>query len=122
MTETFFFDTYALIGLLKGSASYEKYKGVGKITSMLNLLELYYSLLKEYDEKTAERFFNIFLAIVVPYTDRVIRNAAKFRFANKDKKFSYVDCLGYMMSLENSVKFLTGDDGFKNMKNVEFVK
>lgn len=121
MSETFFFDTYAIIELIKGSKNYEKYKNTSKITSMLNLLELYYSLLLNYDEKTADIYFTLFLNFVVPYNEETVKNAAKFRFANRKKKLSYVDCLGYMMALENFIKFLTGDEKFKGIENVEFV-
>lgn len=122
MSETFFFDTYAIIELIKGNKNYEEYKNADKITSMLNLLELYYSLLLDYNEQTAEFYFKAFLNFVVPYTEETIKNAAKFRFANKEKKLSYVDCLGYIMALENSVKFISGDKKFIDIKNVEFVK
>ncbi len=122
MTKTFFLDTYAIIEMIKGNKNYERYKSAGKITSMLNLLELYYALIKDYNEKIADFYFKIFLNFVVAYNENVVKNAARFRFVNKDKKLSYVDCLGYIMALENNVRFLTGDKGFKNMENVEFVK
>lgn len=119
---TYFFDTYAIIELIKGNPLYEKYKHVEKITTMLNLLELYYSLLKDFNENIADYYFNNFLNFVVPYTEMSIKNAAKFKLKTKGRKFSYIDCLGYIISIESSVKFLTGDEDFKGMKNVEFVK
>ena len=122
MSKAFFLDTYAIIEMIKGNKNYEKYKTAGKITSMLNLLELYYALLKDYDEKTADFYFTIFLNFSITYSDKTIKNAAKFRLANKGKKLSYVDCLGYILALENEVQFLTGDKGFESMKYVEFVK
>lgn len=122
MTETFFFDTYALIELVKGNPDYVKFKNSGKMTSMMNLLELYYSFLLDFDEKTAEFYFNIFLNFLVPYNENTIKNAAKFRFRNRKSGLSYVDCLGYIIAFENSVKFLTGDKGFKDLENVEFVR
>lgn len=92
------------------------------MTSMLNLLELYYALIRDSDEKIAEEYFHIFLAFVIPYSEQTVKNAAKFRFANRKKGYSYVDCLGYMMALENGIKFLTGDPHFEGVPNVEFVK
>ena len=35
---------------------------------------------------------------------------------------SYADALGYAVSLRLRLKFLTGDDAFKNLDNVEFVR
>jgi predicted nucleic acid-binding protein len=122
MNETLFFDTYAIIEIIKGNANYDKYKECGKITSMLNLLELYYALLKDYGEKTAAEYFDIFLPFIIPYNEETIKHAAKFRFKNIKNKFSYIDSLGYIIALENSVKFLTGDPHFEGMPNVEFVR
>src|SRR3989344_7746962 len=122
MNETLFFDTYAIIEIIKGNENYEKYKECGKITSMLNLLELYYALLKDYDEKTAEEYFNTFFPFLVPYNEETIKNAAKFRFRNIKNKLSYIDSLGYIIALENSVKFLTGDAHFEGVPYVEFMK
>ncbi len=122
MNEVFFFDTYAIIEIMKGNENYEKYEDCGKITSLLNLLELYYALLKDYDEKTAENYFDIFISFTVAHTEETIKNAAKFRFKNIGNKFSYIDSLGYIIALENSVKFLTGDPHFEGMPDVEFVR
>ena len=35
---------------------------------------------------------------------------------------SYVDCIGYMISRQLGIKFLTGDEQFKDFEGVEFVK
>jgi len=32
------------------------------------------------------------------------------------------DCIGYVIAERNKMRFLTGDEKFKNKKNVEFVK
>ena len=45
-----------------------------------------------------------------------------FRLLNKKRKLSYVDCLGYILAGMNGAKFLTGDNQFKDLQNVEFVK
>ena len=46
----------------------------------------------------------------------------KFRLKNKKMDLSYADCIGYIYACENNLKFLTGDEKFKDMDNVEFVK
>jgi predicted nucleic acid-binding protein len=35
---------------------------------------------------------------------------------------SYADAIGYAVSLRLKLKFLTGDEAFKNLENVAFVK
>ena len=58
----------------------------------------------------------------VSIPDRVIKEAMKLKLKFKDKKLSYVDCIGYVFALELGLKFLTGDNEFKDLVNVEFVK
>lgn len=38
------------------------------------------------------------------------------------KKLSYADCLGYIIALREKIEFFTGEDDFKGLHNVEFVK
>ena len=45
-----------------------------------------------------------------------------FKLKNKKINFSYIDCLGYSISNRLGIIFLTGDEGFRNLPNVEFVK
>jgi hypothetical protein len=35
---------------------------------------------------------------------------------------SYVDALGYVIATKMKIKFLTGDNAFEGMENVEYVK
>ena len=43
-------------------------------------------------------------------------------FKIKNKRLSIPDAIGYIISKKLGVKFLTGDNDFKNLSNVEFVK
>jgi len=38
---------------------------------------------------------------------------------NKNKKLSYVDCIGYIMAKSRNIRFLTGDEQFKNAKFIK---
>jgi len=40
----------------------------------------------------------------------------------KHKDLSIPDVIGYIVAKRYGAKFLTGDEGFRNMENVEFVK
>jgi predicted nucleic acid-binding protein len=48
----------------------------------------------------------------------------RFRLKMKrgKKNLSYVDALGYIIAEKLGVKFLTGDNAFDGMDNVEYVK
>jgi len=120
---SYFFDTYALFEILRGSPDYEAYmKDVSIVTTRLNLMELYYGLLRDNGKKEAERYFAKIRPYAVDVNDFVMKEAMEFRLLNKDRRFSYVDCVGYMFSMQNQVRFLTGDRQFKDLPGVEYVK
>lgn len=118
----FFLDTFAIIEIIKGNTRYEKFLDSELFTSLLNLYEMYYNLLKASDEKLSKEKFLEFKEFAVPIEDSHIFLASKFRLANTKLRLSYVDCLGYVIAKEGGMKFLTGDAAFRGLENVEFVK
>jgi len=119
----YFFDTYAIAEIIMGNENYEKYKDEVIFTSTLNLAEIYYFLLRIYNEKTADFWmkklnFNLINIIKLEMTIE----ASKFRFKYKKEKLSYIDCLGYVIAEQTGMRFLTGDEKFEDKQNVEFVK
>lgn len=119
----FFADSYAIIDYFKGNQKFKKYFEENEtITTKLNLMEVYYSALLESTEEKAGEYYDFFLDKCIDFDDDTIKKAMKLRFKEKSKKLSYVDALGYQISLEKNVKFLTGDKQFKELKNVEFIK
>lgn len=118
----YFLDTYAIIEIMNGNPKYMKYIKEKLFTSLYNLYELYFNLLKNYDEDLARKVFYQFKTRIIQIRDEHIFKASRFKLDNKKKSLSYVDCIGYIMSLEYKLKFLTGDKEFENLENVEFVK
>lgn len=119
---TIFFDTYAFFEVLKKNPNYNNFlKNFSIITTRLNLMELYYGLIKNYDAKVADYAYDYLLKYVVEIEDEVIKEAMWFKLRNKRRKLSYVDCVGYVIALRNNVKLLIGDRQFKGLENVEFV-
>lgn len=120
----YFLDTYALIEIIKGNRAYHKYTKKPFLTTIFNIMELYYALLRLYDEKTAEKYFEFFRPACVPVSDKIIKQAMKFRLKQRSERnlISYVDCIGYCTALSLSILFLTGEKHFSSLKNVEFVK
>ncbi|HAB54132.1 MAG TPA: PIN domain nuclease [Ignavibacteriales bacterium] len=120
---SYFFDTYAFCEIIVGNPNYQKYVNkLGIITTRLNLMELYYGLLRECDRKTADKYYDSLIKYVINIDDETIKQAMVFRYLNKNKKLSYVDCIGYILAKKMGLKFLTGDKEFESMENVEFVK
>lgn len=121
----YFYDTYALIEYINENRKYKRFfaESMG-ITTKMNLMELYYALLKDVGKDKAEIAYDSLLSITTEVGDETIKKAMKLRLELKSQKksVSYVDTIGYQISLELGIKFLTGDREFKNMKNVEFVK
>lgn len=122
MTKAYFADTYALIELLGGNQNYKPYLDCILITSRFNLVELYYYLLKDHGKKIANKYLEIYSKVVVPITLTIIKKGMLFKLKNKKSELSYADCVGYVIALEFGIKFLTGDNKFEGLSNVEFVK
>ena len=118
----YFFDTYSIIELLKQNPNYQNYKFSEGVFTIFNLAELYYCVLRDYDEKKADEVYEQYKDFVVEIEDRVLKEAMKFRKEHKKKDFSYADSIGYVYAKMNNMKFLTGDKEFEGMSNVEFVK
>ena len=119
--KTYFFDTYAFHEIIVGNPKYEKFKkGIAVITTKLNLMELFYTLLLKYNIQTADKCYDSFLGCVIEIDDEIIKSSMMFKMGNK--KLSYVDCIGYIAAKERNAVFLTGDEHFRNLSNVEFIK
>lgn len=120
----YFFDTYALFEIFFGNENYLKYLDSEVITTRLNLMEMYYHLLRDYGDEVAEKYYDETIGYSIDFTDEDIKKAMKFRLKmKKDKKgLSYVDALGYMIATKMDVPFLTGDIAFEDIPNVEYVK
>ena len=121
----FFLDTYAMIEYLRGNPNYRNYFSNTKlITSILNLIELYFLVLREHNEKAADNAYAAFRHYQTDISEEDIRNGMKLRLRMKLDKIdlSYADAIGYVMSERLEAKYLTGDDAFRKLQNVEFVK
>ena len=118
-----FFDSYALYEIIDGNPNYKKYsENIAIITTKLNLMELHYGLLNKYGKEVADKYYDIFVEFTVDINDDLIKKANEFRISLKKKKLSYVDCIGYIIAKSRNIKFLTGDQQFFELENVEFVK
>ena len=120
MMNSYFFDTYAFIELHKANPNYAKFKGKPIITTKMNLMELHYTILREVGKNLANIHLQYLQRFTVEFELNHIKLANQLKY--KYKNLSYVDCLGYVIALTNQVPFVTGDEGFKDMPNVEFIK
>ncbi|MBS3075664.1 PIN domain-containing protein [Candidatus Pacearchaeota archaeon] len=120
--ETYFFDSYAVMEILKGNKNYDKYKDSDIVLTKLNLFEIYHNILKQFNEELAEEIINKYKVFAIDFDESVIKEAAKFRIQNIKKGISMTDCIGYILAKNIDIRFLTGDKEFEKLDNVEFVK
>jgi predicted nucleic acid-binding protein len=125
--EGFFLDTYAMVEYLRGNKRYASLVAseARRATSVMNLVELYYLVLRERgSEEEADGALAAFGQFESRVTAEDIRDGMKMRLSARARKtdFSYADAIGYAMSNRLGMRYLTGDDAFKGIPNVEFVK
>ena len=118
----YIFDTYAIIEIMKGNLNYSKFKEMTFVTTYLNLSETYFSLLKEMNELEAKKTISALNMEFIELDYEIALESSSFRYTHKKKKLSYADCIGYIAACKNGLIFLTGDNGFEKIDNVEFVK
>ena len=118
----YFFDTYAIVEILKENSNYNKFKDFDVTFTIFNLAELYWSVLNDYGENKANFIYERYKNSVVDIDDNTLKEAIKFRKEHKKKNLSYTDCIGYIYAKLHNMKFLTGDKELEGFPNVEFVK
>lgn len=118
----FFFDSYAIIEIIKENPKYKIYVNEEVVISLFNLAEIYWSVLNDFGEQKAEEIYSKFRNNVEDIDDETLKEAIKFRKEHKKKDLSYTDCIGYIYAKRNNLKFLTGDSKFEDLPFVEFVK
>ena len=118
----YFFDSYAIIELMKNNPNYDSFKDLKIITSVMNVGEVYNIILREKDKAMADEWFKNVNFELLEISSEFMVDAVYFRHINKNKNVSSTDAVGYTLSLKHKLKFLTGDKQFEKMPNVEFVR
>ena len=118
----YFFDSYAVVELIKGNPNYARYTQEVVVLTLFNLAEIYWSALNDLGDKEADELYEHYRQSVVDVDDDVLKGAIRFRKQHKKKDLSYTDCIGYIYSVRHGLVFLTGDKEFEKMENVGFVK
>ena len=119
MSEMIFFDTYALFEITKGNQAYNRFENARGIITKFNIAEYNYAMKRDGYRDADARTRDV-EPWVVEITPGLIMEAMSFRI--KNKKLSIPDAIGYITAKHHQCKFLTGDQEFEKMENVEFVK
>ncbi len=121
--EAYFFDTYALIEILRKNPQFQRYVGLGAALTKLNLFELYCALRRDgKSRQSASAAVRIAAGYRVGLVMGDMERAAEMWLSKRKQDLSMTDCVGYVIAKRLGVKFLTGDRQFKDMPNVEYVK
>lgn len=117
----YFFDSSSIIEIINKNKDYIKFKDEIIITNTLNIAEVYYHLLKEHNEQTADYWTSHLNFELMEITKEIAIKAAKLRRKYEKENISYADCIGYATALENDLIFLTSDERFAGKNQVEYV-
>ncbi len=120
-----FADSYALVAVLEGNERYVRiFRRKDVVTSSLNLLEVYATLLRRIDPVESRELASGILAMIVPVPPEVAFIAGEFRQSMRShrKDCSYIDAWGYAAAGNLGVPFLTGDPAFRGVEGVQFVR
>ena len=117
---TVFYDTYAMIEMVRQNPQYATYLEEEFATTVFNLVELYTLLRRDFNEEVARSSFFRFKEGAEEVEDLIIFKAGRLKLSNKN--LSYADCIGYSYAREKNIVFLTGDRGFKDLPGVQIIR
>lgn len=124
----YFFDSCVVIEILKSNPKFDKYKDEIQTFTIFNLGEIFNYLVQNIKYQKAVQIYYKLNSFVQQISDEVLIEAIKFRInhnsklTKKQKPLSYADAIGYIYSQKNNLKFLTCDDQFMGLSNVEHIK
>ena len=110
---------------MSGHSAYKKYfEEDDGVLTQLNLMEVFYRSLEQYNFNVAADIARSFSKYLVEFEYDDMVGSMKLRFDLKRKGYdiSYADALGYFLSKKMGIEFLTGDRTFRRLSGVEFVE
>lgn len=122
MDDVYFFDTYALIEVIRGNHRYEPYKNAAIFVTIFNIVELHYALLREFSSITAEEYAGKYIPFQVTISLDIIKEANALKLHLRKRELSAADVIGYATAQKLGIKFLTGDEDFEDLAGVEYIK
>ena len=117
--------SYAWVALLEGNERYERiFRRKQLVTTAMNVLEVYSTLLRRIPRSEAKEMAAALLAYVTPVPPETALAAGEFRQFMRNRRLdcSYIDAWGYASARALGRKFLTGDPAFRSIEDVEYVR
>lgn len=114
-----FFDTYALLRMYRGDASYERYAKIPIMTDSGSLYEFAREILRRGNAREArDALAGLRAERLVPTDDDLVEAA---KLAQRSGRISAQDALGYAIARRERLLFLTGDRAFRHLPGVDLV-
>ena len=114
-------DTYALAEIGDGNPKFVEFLNNDIVITDFALAEYYSVLYRDGKEEKAIYWHKKLAAFCQPISREILITALKYRIDHKKENLSIFDCVGYIFSLENNLKFVTGDKAFKGKEGVMFI-
>ena len=105
---------------MRGNPRYRRYLSAELRTSVWNLVELYLAILRDRGEDEDQRQFARFRTIAIDPEDGWLFEAMGLKV--RRPKLSYADAIGYTAARRIGARFLTGDEAFQRLPDVEFCR
>ena len=93
-------------------------------TSVMNLAELYFVVLREFGVEAADESYTAFGHYEASIKAEDVKNGMALRLESRRQRtdLSYADAIGYAISRRLGAKFLTGDRAFYSLPSVEMLR
>ena len=114
-------DTYALWEIIQGNPKFSFLLNEEMVITEWTLLELYKTMIKSFDKSFSLLWIEKFRPFSRTVNFETLMMSVDFFEENKKKNLSLFDCVGYIYSKTNNLRFVTGDKEFKDMENVLFI-
>lgn len=115
-------DTYALVEINNGNPKFASLLTEDAVITDIIMAEFYGYLYRKYDLRTADYWHRRLSFFCQPVSRDIMIKAVRFKVDNSKEDLSFFDCVGYIFAVENGMKFVTGDEEFKDKPQVEFVR
>ena len=115
-------DTYALVEIMHKNPKYSHLFSSEIAITSLTLAEFYGLLYKEFGEETAKMWLKRLKPIQRDIPLEIFIEAVQYRIDHSKENLSIFDCVGYIYSVQNKMRFVTGDKAFEKRPHVEFIR
>jgi hypothetical protein len=115
-------DSYALVEIKERNPKFSYLLSEDTVITSLTLAEFIGLIYKESGNETAHVWLKRLSPMSRDVPLDVFVDAIKYRIDHHKENLSVFDCVGYIFSVKNKIKFVTGDKAFEKRPSVEFIK